>query len=109
LPLQLPQTDLELDVLYHQLLQPTSSLTGGISSSGTPGRLSDAAHSRAGSRTGALAAAGDQADAALGRRSSSSFGLSMNGQAATSLYGDLFRWYDRNKSGALELEELQVC
>jgi hypothetical protein len=32
----------------------------------------------------------------------------MSGAAATSLYGDLFRWYDRDKSGALEVEELQV-
>lgn len=32
----------------------------------------------------------------------------MSGPAAASLYGDLFRWYDRNKSGALERGELQV-
>lgn len=49
------------------------------------------------------------AAAELGRSgSNSSFSLSMNGPAAASLYGDLFRWYDKDKSGALEADELQV-
>jgi hypothetical protein len=104
--LQLPRSDLELETLYHQLL--------GDSIIDTPGRLSDACRSRPGSRAssrrGSHADFSDSQAAAggLGRRSSSSFSLSMSGPAAASLYGDLFRWYDRNKSGALEREELQV-
>lgn len=113
--LQLPESDLELNLLYHQL-QPGGSLQSG-SNNGTPGRTSDA-HSRPSSRSGSRRASqaenhssdatASAAAAALGRPSSSSFSLSMSGPAATSLYGDLFRWYDRNKSGALETEELQV-
>ena len=98
--LQLPRSDLELNTLYHQLL-----------GDGSFGRLSDAARSRPGSRAGSRRGShADHSDAAtgLGRRSSSSFSTSLSGPAAASLYGDLFRWYDRNKSGALEREELHV-
>lgn len=31
-----------------------------------------------------------------------------NAAGQAGLYGDLFNWYDKNKSGALEQEELQV-
>jgi hypothetical protein len=32
----------------------------------------------------------------------------MDSPAAAALFEDLFKWYDRNKSGALEQQELQV-
>lgn len=91
-------------MLYHQLLSTSSN-------NGTPGRVSDTHSSRPDSRSGSRRAShaehGDTPP--LGRpSSSSSFSLSMSGPAAMSLYGDLFRWYDRNKSGALETDELQV-
>lgn len=115
--MQLPCSDLGLSSLYHQMLGQTGQTSVGDT---TTGRLSDAASSRcnsrsgsrANSRRGSVADAGAsselQAAAAGLGRSNSSFSLSMTGQAAVSLYGDLFRWYDRNRSGLLEKDELQV-
>jgi len=108
--------------VYQQLLQPSGVLQAG-SNNGTPSSLSEAAASKSCTRPSSRASShrvsvGDNvsgntdlqaAAAELGRSgSSSSFSLSMNGPAAASLYGDLFRWYDKDKSGALEAEELQV-
>lgn len=141
--LQLPKSDLELNTLYHQLLQPNSgtlqashseafSILADTPPAGRPGsrtggsRPGSRAGSRAGSRRASLADAAVAAAAAgvgaadnmqpvaaggFGHRaSSSSLSVSIqNSPAAASLYIDLFKWYDRNKSGALEREELQVC
>jgi hypothetical protein len=76
-------------MLYHKLLQPTGQLQALLEQqhcSISPEISSSALGGARGSREGSPGSCGTPAG----------------------LYADLFKWYDRNKSGAIEQDELQV-
>lgn len=122
----MPASALDLDTVFRQLLQPTSLLQR-LGASGGPGSAEAAAAAAASSAisgggaatdaaTDAAApssAAADAAAAAAGssRRSSGAGGLSSLAPSgdASQLYADLFRYYDKDRSGALERDEFTVC
>lgn len=81
----MPESDLDLDTLYTKLLQPTSQLQ----------QLLDQPH---------CSISPEISSCMLGCKDS------FDGSATTpaGLYADLFKWYDKNKSGAIEQDELQV-
>jgi hypothetical protein len=76
-------------MLYHKLMQPTGQLQALLEQqhcSISPEISSSALGGARGSREGSPGSCGTPAG----------------------LYADLFKWYDRNKSGAIEQDELQV-
>ncbi|KAF6258199.1 p25-alpha-domain-containing protein [Scenedesmus sp. NREL 46B-D3] len=86
---QVPESDLDLDMLYHKLMQPAGQLQALLNQqhcSITP----------------------EISSSALDGASSSREGSCGSSTTPAGLYADLFKWYDRNKSGAIEQDELQA-
>jgi hypothetical protein len=89
MPLQVPESDLDLDTLYHKLMQPTGQLQA----------LLEQQH---------CSISPEISSSALGGARSDREGSPGSCSTPAGLYADLFKWYDRNKSGAIEQDELQV-
>lgn len=81
--LQVPESDLDLDTLYHKLIQHNSQLQQMLEN-----QRCSISPEISSSKVGAADEEG--------------------GTAAAGLYADLFRWYDKNANGAIEQDELQV-
>lgn len=80
---QVPESDLDLDTLYHNLMQRNGKLQ----------HILDNQHCSISPEVSSRSLGPADADGAA---------------AQAGLYADLFRWYDKNKSGAIERDELQV-
>lgn len=140
--LQVPLSDLDLDTIYQQLLQPTSLLQRLGSNQAAaqthhgsnehnhpeldgPGTTAGAGAAAAETAEGALVPAaaaaagcddvtggscgGDMTLGSLTPQDSSSCGVGYSGvESDAGLYADLFRWYDKNKTMALERDEFMV-
>lgn len=91
---QVPESDLDLDTLYHKLMQPTGQLQA----------LLEQQHCSISPEVSSSALGGAAAAAAGSSRAVSPGSVG----TPAGLYADLFKWYDRNKSGAIEEDELQA-